>query len=297
MNHVKFASFTAVIAGFFSSCSVYYTTSQVDNSLKTSINQANSSIGNLEYQVSLMESKYNEIHCDQKPESVKKADQLFQEVKADMSQVNKQKAELNQEYTNFQNYTQGKDKIVSGTPEFTQLKTTRNNMKLQMENLQNKCNQVVAKSQNVANHITQNVVPSIQQIQVETYNKSFEASIKDMESGIANFKSTLSNNKKEIKGIIQAKEINIDNNNQIQKNLVAIDENLNKVEQLKTNLQATYNTFKSATAGKKTINSCSKEWTVVTETEKKINGYKVELDGLVNSIQSNVSQIQGILKK
>lgn len=297
MNHVKFASFTAVIAAFFSSCSVYYTTSQVDNSLKTSINQANSSIGNLENQVSLMESKYNEIHCDQKPESVKKADQMFQEVKADMSQVNKQKAELNQEYTNFQNYTQGKDKIVSGTPEFTQLKTTRNNMKMQMENLQNKCNQVVAKSQNVANHITQNVVSSIQQIQVETYNKSFEASIKDMENGIASFKNTLSNNKKEIKGIISTQEINIDNNTQIEKKLVAIDENLNKVEQLKTNLQATYNTFKTATAGKKTINSCSKEWTIVTETEQKINGYKVELDGLVNSIKSNMSQIQSILKK
>ncbi len=297
MNHVKFASFSAVIAAIFSSCSVYYTTSQVDNSLKSSINQANSSIGNLEYQVSLMESKYNEIHCDQKPESVKKADQMFQEVKAEMAQVNKQKAELNQEYTNFQNYTQGKDKIVSGTSEFNQLKVTRNNMKMQMENLQSKCNQVVAKSQNVANHISQNVVPNIQQIQVESYNKSFEASIKEIENGMNTIKGTLSNNKKEIKEIIQAKEINIENNTQIEKNLVALDENLNKIEQLKINLLSTFNTFKTATAGKRTINSCSKEWSIVTETEQKINGYKVELDGLVNSIKSNLSQIQSILKK
>ncbi len=297
MNHVKFASFSAVIAVIFSSCSVYYTTSQVDNSLKTSINQANSSIGNLEYQVSLMESKYNDIHCDQKPESLKKADQMFQEVKADMSQVNKQKAELNQEYTNFQKYTQGKDKIVSGTPEFNQLKVTRNNMKMQMENLQNKCNQVVAKSQNVANHITQNVVPSIQQIQVESYNKSFETSIKDIENGIVTIKGTLNNNKKELQEFVITSGNNIGNNPQIEKNLVSMDENLSKIEQLKSNLQTTYNTFKTATAGKRTINSCSKEWTIVTETEQKINGYKAELDGLVNSIKTNMSQIQSLLKK
>lgn len=91
--------------------------------------------------MNLLQSKYNDIQCDNKPEAMKQSDKMYVELQSEMSQVNKLKSELNQEYINFQKYTQGKDKISSGTPEYAQLKVTRKNINPKWETFNPKVNQ------------------------------------------------------------------------------------------------------------------------------------------------------------
>lgn len=281
----------------FSSCSVYYTTSQVDNSLKSSINQANSSIGNLEYQLTMLESKYNEVHCDNKPESVLKADQMFLEVKSDMAQVNKQKSELNQEYVDFQNYTKGKDKIVSGTPEYEKLKSTRSNMKSKMEDLQGKCNQVVQKSQNVSNYITKNVVPTIQIVNVADYQSMFDKAIgglnKEYIKLTDNFNSFQSDAQKYISANKNKDATKIA---KIESELNLVNKEMSLVNEVKNEFTVAYNNFTKSTLGKKTINSCSKEWTIVENAQTSIQASENKLALHIRNIEQSAKVIQSLIQ-
>ena len=297
MNLLKSAFLLLASAALFSSCSVYYTTSQVDNSLKSSINQTMSSIGNLEFQINQLESKYNEIYCDNKPDPVKHADQLFLEVKSDMKQVDKQVADLKQEYVNFQTYTQGKDKIVSGTPEFDKLKTTRSNMKSKMEDLQGKCNQVVSKCQNTSNYITQSVVPSIQMVNVADYQRKFEKSIGELNTEYAQLSNKIqvfnSDAQKYIESIKSKDAAKVAN---VASQLSVLNQTMSLMNGVKNEFTTTFNNFKQSTLGKKTINSCSKEWTIVVETEKSITTGQNNLNQHAKTIEQTASQIQALIK-
>ena len=169
------------------SCSVYYTTSQVNNSLKLSVNQADNSLNNLEYQMNLLQSQYNDIQCDTKPETMKQSDKMYASLQTEMAKVNSMKAELYQEYANFQKYTQGKDKIVSGTPEFGQLKSTRENIKSKMGSLQTQGEATIKRAQEFSNYVTKNVVPSIQMVDVVSYKNSFQKVRSYYSFGLFNF--------------------------------------------------------------------------------------------------------------
>jgi hypothetical protein len=189
------------------SCSVYYTTSQVNNSLKLSVNQADNSLNNLEYQMNLLQSQYNDIQCDTKPETMKQSDKMYASLQTEMAKVNSMKAELYQEYANFQKYTQGKDKIVSGTPEFGQLKSTRENIKSKMGSLQTQGEATIKRAQEFSNYVTKNVVPSIQMVDVVSYKNSFQKAIADLNKAQEQFEADLKKSEIKINEYVNVNEL------------------------------------------------------------------------------------------
>jgi uncharacterized protein YoxC len=67
----------SLIAVALTSCSVYYTTSEVDSSLKSTVDQVNATIQKLDGQVSSMEKEFQEIQCDQKSPDFVQAYQML----------------------------------------------------------------------------------------------------------------------------------------------------------------------------------------------------------------------------
>ena len=279
------------------SCSVYYTTSQVDNSLKSSVNQANNSLNNLEYQMNLLQSKYNDIQCDTKPEAMKQSDKMYASLQTEMTKVNSMKAELNQEYTNFQKYTQGKDKIVSGTPEFTQLKTTRDNIKTKMGNLQTQGEATVKRAQEFSNYVTNNVVPSIQMVDVVSYKNSFQKAISDLNQAQQQFEAELQKAEIQINEYIATNEIKKPENcKSLKSDIEKLQLSLKNINAVKTGLEATLNEFNSKTIGRQKISSCSNNWPLVSKADNEIKASQNQLNSIQLNIQQTMANMVQIMK-
>lgn len=298
MGFSKYLFTTCIILIGMSGCTVYYTTSQVDNSLKNSINQALNNIAGLENQIANFQSRYKEIQCDQKTPEMQNADKIFEEVNADISKINTQKLELNEEYSNFQNYTMGKDKIVSGTTEFEKLKSTRNNIKSKMESLQSNCNQLVAKTTSANEYISKNVVPKIQMVNVNDYKLKFEKSIIDLNQKMDVFHQQLTEFQ------LSTQKFLIENPNKSTEMSKTIEAEINQLNALsmqldktRDDLQLAYNAFVSKTQGKNMIASCSKEWQMMQDTEMSLSKCQEDLNTISSNVQTSANKIQNAVKK
>lgn len=279
------------------SCSVYYTTSQVDNSLKSSVNQANNSLNNLEYQMNLLQSQYNDIQCDNKPEAMKQSDKMYASLQSEMAKVNSLKSELNQEYTNFQKYTQGKDKIVSGTPEFAQLKTTRDNIKTKMGSLQTQGEATVKRAQEFSNYVTNNVVPAIQMVDVVSYKNSFQKAIADLNKAQQQFEAELQKSEIQINEYVAANELKKPENcKSLKSDIEKLHLSLKNINTVKTSLEATFNEFNSKTIGRQKISSCSNNWPLVSKADNEIKASQTQLNGIQLNVQQTMSNMVQMMK-
>lgn len=280
----------------FSSCSVYYTTSQVDQSLKSSINQANNGLNQLENQVLNLESKYNEIHCDTKPQSVKESDKLLADLRAEMSQINSLKATLNQEYVSFQDYTKGKDRIVSGTPEYEKMKVTRDNIKLNMESLQSKGQAAVKKAQTLSDYVSKNVVPSIQMVDVASYKSKFEQSISDLSNSEQTFYQELKKYDGQMNQVIgKFQTTHASQCASLKSDFQLLNDHQKSIGEVKVDLLSTLKTFQEQTRGMKTISSCSNQWPLVAAADQSIAASQTRLNAIQSEIQSISGRIQSTM--
>ena len=290
-----FALFVATV--LMSSCSVYYTTSQVDQSLKSSINQANNSLNQLENQMLNLQSQYNGIQCDTKPEAMKQSDVMYATLQSDMDNVNKLKSQLNLEYVNFQKYTQGKDKIVSGTPEFTQLKVTREKMKSTMLDLQSKGEATVKKAQSFSDYVSKNVIPNIQMVDVTAYKNKFEQSISELSKSEQTFSQELKKYDEQMNQVV-AKFQNTHANqcNALKSDFQKLNDYQKNIGIVKAELQTTLNTFQTQTRGMKTISSCSDKWPLVAAADQSILASQNKLNAIQSDIQNTSSRIESTLR-
>jgi hypothetical protein len=280
-----------------SSCSVYYTTSQVDQSLKSSINQANNGLNQLENQVLNLESKYNEIHCDTKPQSVKESDKLLADLRAEMSQINSLKATLNQEYVSFQDYTKGKDRIVSGTPEYEKMKLTRNNIKLNMESLQTKGQTAVKKAQTFSDYVSKNVVSSIQMVDVASYKSKFEQSISDLSNSEQTFYQELKKYDGQMNQVIgKFQTTHASQCASLKSDFQLLNDHQKSIGEVKVDLLSTLKTFQEQTRGMKTISSCSNQWPLVAAADQSIAASQTKLNAIQSEIQKTVGRIEATIK-
>jgi len=287
----------AITCLLFSSCTVYYTTSQVDQSLKSSINQANNSLNQLENQMLNLQSQYNGIQCDTKPEAMKQSDVMYATLQSDMAKVNQLKAQLNQEYANFQKYTQGKDKIVSGTPEYTQLKETRENIKNKMGDLQAKGQSTVKQAQSFSDFVSKNVIPNIQMVDVAAYKSKFEQSIAGLSNSEQSFSQELKKYDDQMNQVV-AKFQNTHANqcNALKSDFLKLNDYQKNIGIVKADLQTTLNTFQTQTRGMKTISSCSNQWPLVAAADQSIASSQTKLNAIQSDIQSTSSRIESTLR-
>lgn len=274
-------------------CSVYYSTNQVDTSLKNSINQANTSLSNLELQIHNLQSQYNSIQCDIKNEPMKQADKLYSELQSNLSQINTERNELNKEYSNFQDYTKGKDKIVSGTPEFEKLKVTRESIKTKMSALQSKGESTVQKAQSFSDFVSKSVIPTMQLCDVVSFKGKIDKAVTDLNLAQYNFEQELQKNEQLINQYVAK---NDRNRTTLQSDLEKLHGYLTEINTVKTNMESISNDFNSNTLGQKTISSCSKNWYIVEKTEKSIAENQQKMNAISSSINAVASDIEHLAK-
>ena len=288
---------SSLIALSLTSCSVYYTTTEVDSSLKSTVDQVNATIQKLDGQVATMEKEFLEIQCDQKSPDFVKAFEMLSGIDAEMKEIAQQRVAVNSIYVQFKDYTKGKDKIQSGTPEWEKVKDAKDALKSTLENIQNDGNAVVENATAFNAFVTKSIVPTIQLCDVAQYTKQFEKAISDLTVNQKEVGNQLTQYQKQVAELIAkystskpalCKELSAD--------LQKINTDVTQISRIKMNLQMAVNAFKTSTQGKTKIYSCSTDWKVVTDAETAVNAQQKEANALQQSIQTTATHLQTVVQ-
>ena len=296
MNFKSTLISSSIIALTLTSCSVYYTTSEVDSSLKSTVDQVNTTILKLDGQVSTMEKEFNEIHCDQKSPDFIRAYEMLTGIDAEMKAIDEKRLFVNQLYSQFKDYTKGKDKIQSGTPEWEKVKDAKDALKSTLENIQNDGNAVVENATAFNAFVTKTIVPTIQLCDVAQYTTQFEKAISELTLNQKKVGTELTQYQKQVTELISkysaskpalCKELSAD--------LQKINTDVTQISRIKMNLQMAVNSFKTNTQGKTKIYSCSSDWKIVTDAETAVNAQQKEANALQQSIQTTATHLQTLV--
>jgi uncharacterized protein YoxC len=297
MNFKSTLISSSLIALSLTSCSVYYTTSEVDSSLKSTVDQVNATIQKLDGQVSTMEKEFNEIHCDQKSTDFVKAYEMLTGIDAEMKAIDEKRLFVNQLYAQFKDYTKGKDKIQSGTPEWEKVKDAKVALKSTLENIQNDGNAVVENATAFNAFVTKSIVPTIQLCDVAQYTAQFEKAISDLTANQKDVGNQLTQYQKQVAELIAkysttkpalCKELSAD--------LQKINTDVTQISRIRINLQMAVSAFKTGTQGKTKIYSCSNDWKVVTDAETAVKAQQKEANALQQSIQTTATHLQSVVQ-
>ena len=279
-----------------SSCTVYYTTSEVDSSLKSTVDQVNSTIQKLDGQIATMEKEFQEIQCDQKSPDFVRAYEMLTGIDAEMKAIGEKRMFVNQIYVQFKDYTKGKDKIQSGTPEWEKVKDAKVALKSTLENIQNNGNAVVENATAFNAFVTKSIVPTIQLCDVAQYTAQFEKAISDLTVNQKEVGNQLTQYQKQVAELVAkysaskpalCKELSAD--------LQKINTDVTQISRIKMNLQMAVNSFKTNTQGKTKIYSCSSDWKIVSDAETAVNAQQKEANALQQSIQTTATHLQTLV--
>ena len=297
MNFKSTLILSSLIALSLTSCSLYYTTSEVDSSLHSTVLQVNIATKKLDEQVSTMVNEYHEIHCDQKSPEFIQADQMLSAIVTEIKAIDEKRKSVNEIYYEFTEYTKGKDKIQSGTPEWEKVKDAKDALKSTLENIQNDGNAVVENATAFNAFVTKSIVPTIQLCDVAQYTAQFEKAISDLTVNQKEVGNQLTQYQKQVAELIAkysttkpalCKELS----NDLQK----INTDVTQISRIKMNLQMAVSAFKTGTQGKTKIYSCSNDWKVVTDAETAVKAQQKEANALQQSIQTTATHLQSVVQ-
>ena len=296
MNFKSTLILSSFVALSLTSCSVYYTTSEVDSSLKSTVDQVNSTIQKLDGQIATMEKEFQEIQCDQKSPDFVRAYEMLTGIDAEMKAIGEKRMFVNQIYVQFKDYTKGKDKIQSGTPEWEKVKDAKVALKSTLENIQNDGDAVVENATAFNAFVTKSIVPTIQLCDVAQYTAQFEKAISDFTFNQKQVGDQLIQYQKQVADLISKYS---KTKPELCKELIAdlqkINTDVTQISRIKMNLQLAVNAFKTDTKGNTKIYSCSRDWKIVSDAETAVNTQQKEANALQQSIQTTATHLQTLV--
>ena len=271
----------------FSGCRVYYSTTDVDTKLKANVQEVNSTLASLQSQVKEFEKQYNEIPCDKKSESFLRADGMKHQLDNQMRSLEQMKQTVNNDYQQFRAYTHGKNRIESGTEEWSQLKQTKARMKENFEALQQQGNAVVAEATAFNTYVNTNIASKLEVCEVKTYTNQFETALATLNTNLQSAKKEAVQYEAEVnRASAQYGATAGSTFNQLQEHVRNIQSKLREMDSIQRNTQRILTDFKTKTSGIERIYSCNSNWLLVSETERAIR----EQEQLFQAVKASIAQ-------
>jgi hypothetical protein len=281
---------------FLTCCKVYYTTSDVDSNLKSTVDQVNTTLTTLKAQVAELEKGYRDIPCEQKSDAFKQADGMMRELDGDMRELEQMKQTVNNDYHLFKAYTHGKNRIESGTEEWSQLKQTKARMKESSEALQQQGNSVVAEATAFNTYVNTNIVSKLEVCEVKTYTKQFETALATLNTNLQSAKKEAVQYEAEVnRASAQYGTPAAPTFNQVNEHVRNIQTKLREMDPVQRNAQRILTEFKTKTSGIERIYSCNSNWPLVSETERAIREQEQLFQAIKASIARESSAIEQLI--
>lgn len=279
---------SAVYMLLLSSCSVYYTTSEVDQQLKTTVQQVNDNCTNLTTQIGSFEKEFNSMGCPDTEAPYATAKEMMEVIDASLKQINVDKATVNQLYADFQSYSKGKDKISSSSPEWKKLKESRKRMKEKLHSIEELGKTMVKNAEELHIFVEETIVPRVTKVVVADYINSFNYAINSFKER----QLQLSEQTKMIGKQVQQQRIRF--GRMYKQTFDSLEADVQRIESLNatlssysTQLEYSVEQFKKQTMDQPIIYSCSPNWLFVNATETSI----ATTQTAINKIHQQIEEI------
>jgi len=291
-----FVSYFIVLAFLFNCCSIYYTTSEIDSQLKSSVESLNSNYRSITSEFNKMKTEYIKLGCISEKDPFLTADQLISKMEADIRVIDKIKGEVDKEYGNFIRYTKGKTKISSGTVEWKKLKTTKKIFKTDLKEIQEQGDALSKKGAEFNSFAAEKLMPVVKYYVVADYINKCNQGIEQIENNKLALENSIEANEKKAKSIVsryakshpyQIEVIKIEFE-KIRKELISIDQNRTELAQITLS-------FEKKARGKNKIYNCSQDWSLVEQVESDISRVQNNLKEIEARIRSGINSIQLIV--
>lgn len=282
----------------FNSCTVYYTTSEIDANFTTSIKSANDNCNRLLGQISAFEKEYHNLNCGTAASPFREASQSMNEIDKAKTQMQLLQADVNKLYIDFKAYTKGKDKIASHTDEWEQFKRTKKGLKSKFKELEKSAKQTVHDAEKLNNYVNETIVPSVKKIEVASYIKNFEESQKSFVISQKDLDDKLLLLEKDIQGV-KAKmgRLYKDKYNLLEKDLIEMKLQRDELKTVYASLVYTIDSFKHEMEGKTIVYSCSSEWAIVNEAEKSFAEHQQKFTNIQTALLELQAHMQAVFQE
>jgi hypothetical protein len=293
---IKTFALITIFSFAFSSCKIYYSTGSINSKLKVSIDNINNNCTSVTDKINEMHKQYLSLDCKTDTKPFQTAKQQLEKTNTLVSQMNTLQKSLNTEYANYNDYSRGKDKIESGSPEWKKFKVTKKKMKSGVKELQSVGNKAVKNATLFNNYVNEMIAPTVQFCDLAMYTTKFDEIITTLNKNEQDLNDNLKNYEAQVlKMTTQYNNAFPDKCQELTADLNSIISSKDRFQNIKQMVQDAINEFKQKTSGKQKIYSCSSEWTIVTNAESKVTVQQGELTNLQQNIQGLAAHMQQVV--
>ena len=276
-----------------SACVVQYNVTDTATKLKSSVESVNANCSSIYTQIETMQKEYLSLKCITDTEPFQTAQQLLMDINTSLTEVEKLKTSINNEYSNFTDFTKGKNTIASNTPEWKKLKQTKKNMKSNLKSLQETGEETIKKATKFNEYASVNIVPIVNFCDVPLYLVRYKQTIEDFNTVRKNAALDFIKYKTQVTEASNQYRNSQPNKIQIlTDNVQLMQSELARLDIIESAIQNAINQFKKETKGKQKIYSCSSDWESVIRVESAMASQQKELSNLQNKIQTIALEIQ-----
>jgi hypothetical protein len=276
-----------------SGCKFYYSVDQANGQLSKTSQDAQANSDRLNKQIKDLLKQYEEMNCNDGNPNYTEAKKKSDIINADLVVMSSYGLKIKDAYNDFSNYSKGKSKIESGTPEWKKFKTTRNEIKENAKLLQKSGESNIKQATAFHKFVEEKIVPGITYCDVPSTLNQFETALKDLGNSQKKFNDEFGVFEKEVSVITNKFSAQYpDKCNSISEKIKKIKLKNSDITKVKSGMLQETSKFRKATSGKNKIYSCSTDWQAVKDSEQGFNNLKNELSSIERNLQELSAQIK-----
>ena len=298
MRTIVYLIYAACI--LFPSCTFYYTTAEIDQNIKTTVQSAESATSKSTEQINNAFKTYNEIPCEKNTNPYVIAESIKADVTSKMESVNHHASSMRALYSDFKSYTAGKDKITSKSQEWEKVKITKEALELETKALEKEFKELSDASNTFTSHVQNEIINKTELCIVANVMTEMDASISNLRKSATTYRSSAQEYDKEIQNLIAKfsgkfpKEIE-----KLNASITEVRALSNEINLIIASVDKSAYKFKTACKGIDKIYSCDPKWTTInqlkqetTEASKRLSDIEKKTNQIIENNQALVLSLK-----
>ena len=278
------------------SCTFYYKTSDVNESLFELVKSVNSNYQKVDNEFTKANREYAKLKSNNEEEPFLTAKKKMVSLEKDMLSIAKLKKNINDEYTEFKKYSKGKSKIASNSAEWSMIKQTKKNIQLLNKEISNEGEVLIKNMESLNNYLNENIVPLVKIYKISDYQERYiqtELNIKKLRS--ENLK--LLNEHRLIYNEIEktnenSKEMIVP----LRNHLSNVSKKVKELELFEKNIEERMEKFNEKTNGKIEVYNTEPLWNEIEEDQNALKSKVNEIQKIQTDIKNEFSSFQQLAK-
>ena len=286
MRTIVYSIYAACI--LFPSCTFYYTTAEIDQNIKTTVQSAESATTKSTEQINSAFKTYNEIPCEKNTNPYVIAESIKADVTSKMESINHHASSMRALYSDFKSYTAGKDKITSKSQEWEKVKITKEALELETKALEKEFKELSDASNTFTSHVQNEIINKTELCIVANVMTEMDASISNLRKSATTYRSSAQEYDKEIQNLSAKfsgkfpKEIE-----KLNASITEVRALSNEINLIIASVDKSAYKFKTACKGIDKIYSCDPKWTTINQLKQETS----EASKRLSDIEKKTNQI------